>query len=358
MRPPAVFIDSKTWRLRRTDRVPHPPYRDKAILWRNRARLCKLSRGAAARLEWMIYFERNGRSSALAARHFGISRKTFWKWQTRFTERDFSTLEEQSRAPNRRRARSITAEEEMRIISLRRAYLRYGKEKLARLYFDTYGLEISAWKIQKMIERYELYYHPAKNARTQAKRRRAQKKKRIAELGLKKRTGFLFRIDSIVRYWHGTKRFILTAIDNTSKIAFAHMYQNHSSRAAADFLCRLHLLTDGKIENIQTDNGSEFHGEFEAARKKLGIEHYWSRVKTPKDNAGNERFNRTLQEEFIAMGHMTIDPVQFNRELTEWIIEYNFRRPHQALGYSTPMNVAYKCSPNLVLPMYPSSTAH
>jgi transposase InsO family protein len=318
----------------------------------------KLSKPAMVRLEWMIWHERFGENAAKTARHYGISPKTFWKWKRRFNDRDLSTLEEHSRVPKRRRSRAITAQQEARIIELRRAYLRYGKEKLSRLYATRYGEKISSWKVQKVIEKYRLYYHPAKNARTQAKRRKAQKKKRIAELSLKKRTGFLFRVDTIVRYWHGTKRYILTAVDNTSKIAFAHMYTSHSSRAAADFLCRLHLLVNGKIENVQTDNGSEFHAEFEEACKKLDVHHYWSRVRTPKDNGANERFNRTLEEEFIAMGHMTIDPDEFNRQLTEWIIEYNFMRPHQALDYSTPINFAFKRSPNLVLPMSPSSTCH
>jgi putative transposase len=358
MRPPHVFIDSATWNLRRSDRRYSllPPYLDKAVLWRNRAALRKLTREASARLEWMIYYERHGKNALQTARHYGIAPKTFWKWRKRFREDDLATLEEFSRVPRSKRTRTITQQEEVRVIDLRRTYLRYGKEKLARVYADRYGQEISAWKVQKTIEKHRLYYHPAKNARTQAKRRRAQKKKRIAELAMKKRAGFLFRIDSIVRYWAGTKRYILTAVDNTSKVAFARMYTSHSSRAAADFLCRLHLLVNGKIENVQTDNGSEFHAEFEDACRKLSIAHYWSRVKTPKDNAANERFNRTLQDEFIAMGHMTTDPERFNRELTEWLIEYNFKRPHQALGYSTPINFIYKRSPNLVLPMSPSST--
>lgn len=357
MRPPYVFISTHDWTLHRTDRrYQLPLYRDRAVLWRNRAALRKLSRGAMARLEWMIYYERHDKDAPLTARHYGIAPKTFWKWRKRFNEGDLSTLEERSRVPVHKRTRMVTQQEEVRIVELRRSHLRWGKEKLAIAYKERWNEPVSAWKVQKVIERYNLYYHPAKNARTQAKRRRAQKKKRIVELSLRKRTGFLFRIDSIVRYWHGTKRYILTAVDNVSKIAFAHMYTSHSSRAAADFLCRLYLLTNGKIENVQTDNGSEFHKHFEDACTKLGIEHYWSRVKTPKDNAANERFNRTLQEEFIAMGNMIIDPDKFNRLLTEWIIEYNFKRPHQTLGYSTPMNYAYKSSPNLLLPMCPSST--
>ena len=204
------------------------------------------------------------------------------------------------------------------------------------------------------IEQTGLYYHPKKNARTQAKRRRASAKKRITELRLTKRTGFLFRIDSVVRYWAGTKRYILTAVDNVSKLAFAHMYTTHSSRAAADFLRRLHALVEGKIENVQTDNGSEFHQAFERAIQELKLNHVWSRVRTPKDNAANERFNRTLEEEFIQLGNATPEPQEFNRRLTEWLVEYNFKRPHQALGYLSPINFIYRY--DRLLPMYPSST--
>ncbi|MBI4209435.1 MAG: transposase, partial [Deltaproteobacteria bacterium] len=39
---------------------------------------------------------------------------------------------------------------------------------------------------------------------------------------------------------------------------------------------------------------------------------------------------------------------------TEWLIEYNFHRPHQALGYQTP--IAFHYQHHKVLPMYPSST--
>ena len=54
------------------------------------------------------------------------------------------------------------------------------------------------------------------------------------------------------------KRYIFTAIDRHSKVAFARMYKSKSSYNAADFLNRLCYLMDGCIENIQTDNGSEF----------------------------------------------------------------------------------------------------
>lgn len=45
------------------------------------------------------------------------------------------------------------------------------------------------------------------------------------------------------------------------------------------------------MEQVGHDNGSEFR----AGCEKLGIQQYHSRVRTPKDNATNERFNRHLE---------------------------------------------------------------
>jgi transposase InsO family protein len=80
---------------------------------------------------------------------------------------------------------------------------------------------------------------------------------------------------------------------------------------------------------------SEFAKYLIKAAESLNLIHYHSRIKTPKDNAFDERFNRTLEDEFIALGHLTNDCAIFNKELTEWLIEYNFHWPHQPLNFLT-----------------------
>ncbi len=97
-------------------------------------------------------------------------------------------------------------------------------------------------------------------------------------------------------------------------------------------------------------NGMEFEKYFRLAYEKLKIEQYYSRVRTPKDNPDNERFNRTLQEEFIQLGNFSPDLMVFNRKLTEWLIKYNFRRPHATLYYQAPMKFSD------LSPMYSSCT--
>jgi transposase InsO family protein len=326
--------------------------------WRQVAKILKLSKEARLRLEWIISYY-DGLNATQIARRYGIARKTFYKWFRQF-ERDnlysLYRLEDKSKAPKRVRQREITSIEEQRIIQLRKKYIRYGKMKLEAIYHTAYGERISSWKIQKVIEVYKLYYNPVKTARIQRRRLAAQKKKRITELNLdrlkwyQKKTGYIICLDTVTIHWNSLKRYIFTAIDKYGKVAYARMYTHKSSKNGEDFLYRLHFLLDGKIPRVGHDNGTEFEKYFKAACQKLQIEQYYSRVRTPKDNPNNERFNRTLQEEFIALGNFHSDPAVFNRKLTEWLIEYNYHRPHAALAYQTPMEFSK------VSPMYSSCT--
>ncbi len=320
------------------------------------ANVLGLSSAARQRLEWFLWREAYRATVVVTCRRFGITPKTYHKWAKRFDEDNLRTLEDVPKAPRQKRQKTYTPIQYERVVGIRKEFIRYGKLKILDRYHQRYPSDttISAWNIQCIIQLSGIYYHPVKHARTQAKRRRAQTKKRITELRIKPRQDFLFGIDTIVKYWQGKKRYIFTAIDRHAKLAFARMYPSKSSGNAAEFLKRLQLLTAGHIENIGHDNGSEFQGAFALACQKARIPQYHSRPHTPKDNAVNERFNRTLQEEFLNLGNMTLDVNHFNHNLTEWLVEYNFRRPHATLGYVSPINFIYKH--HRLLPMTPSDT--
>jgi transposase InsO family protein len=311
-----------------------------------------LSKEAKLRLKWFDYYRRC-QNISLTCRRFGISRKTFHKWQKRYDANNLFTLEDCDKAPIRKRQREITSVQESRIIQLRKERLYYSKIKLAKIYEREYSETISSWKIQKVIEKYKLYHNPRKTAKITKKRLRAIKKKRITELKKRPKANFLICLDMVEIRWNNLKRYIFTGIDSFSKVAFARMYQRANSYNAADFLNRLLYLTNGKIENIQTDNGSEFEKYFNQGCQKLNLARYYNRPRTPKDNPVNERFNRTIQDEFINLSNFTPDVIQFNQGITEWLIEYNFRRPHEALNYETPIKFNNSTK---VLPMYSSST--
>lgn len=323
-------------------------------------RLCGkdiLSDKAQLKLEWIIFYQTIGKENALlTAKHFGINPKTLHKWKKRFNERDLSTLEEKSKAPFKTRVRDISPLQRLRIRELRKKHLRWGKLKLRERYAEIYGEYISSWKFQVVIEEEHLYFDKANHNKQQKRRKQAQKqpKKRIHSLLKESRVNFLWHVDTVVfTLSQGGYRYLLTAIDDYSKLSYARLYTTHSSKQAADFLKRLHYLTEGEIINLHHDNGSEFQKDFEKACHELSLPQWYSRVRTPKDNAVLERFNRTIQEEFTEMIDIGLeDVVEFNQRLTDWLIEYNSIRPHQALDYQTPLGYI----DSQVLPMSSSRT--
>lgn len=307
--------------------------------WRCSTKALGLSKEAQKRLEWIIYWETIGeRNAARTARYFGIGVSTFHKWHAKFDEMNLRSLETRSRAPTKRRHRQAIPLKDQRVIDLRRRYPYWGKMKLKTLYESTHGEKISSWYIQRVIEHYRLY--PKKHRGKRKTSRKTQVKKRISECEKKPETGFLLHLDTIVLHLSGTKRYILTAIDDHSKVALARMYTSHTSLSAKDFFERLFFLFDEQVVNVHTDNGSEFHKHFDQALQDMNLPHYWSRAKTPKDNPSNERFNRTLKEEFLYWGNFHPNTDIFNSKLGAWLVEYNAIRPHQSLNYLTPIEFA------------------
>lgn len=319
-----------------------------------------LSSSALLKLEWIIFYHTLGKKNAtVTADQFGITRKTFHKWLKRFKDQDLTGLEEQSTAPQKVRKRQISFQQRVRIRAIRNTYSKYGKMKIMVLYKKEYGESISSWKIQKVIESDNLYPNRAQILKRRRKQayRLGHKKHRITTLVKERKVNFLWHVDTIIlTLSEGGYRYLVTAIDEVSKIAYARLYTSHSSRCTKDFLERLAYLTENKVVNLHHDNGSEFRKEFEKACESMGLPQWYSRPYTPKDNAVLERFNRTIQEEFmdtIDIGSEDVDA--FNKRLLDWLIEYNFRRPHQALDYQTPLEYLDSYYPQ-VLPRYSSST--
>jgi len=334
---------------------------DKISRWRGIADLISLSSSGRLRLEWMIFFETVGNHNAyVTAKHFSIAPKTFYKWQKRFAAGLIKRLEDESKRPRKTREWQVTAIEECRIMKLRKKKIHYGKQKIKKLYKTEYSEVISTWKIERVIQKHDLYPDQIKAQKNRTKLKNASKKNRIQKLDILEEHWFLLHLDTIVIYWGSVKRYILTAIDHHGKVAYARMYTTKSSRSAKDFLYRLHYLIDADILNVQTDNGSEFFAEFEQALADLSILHWFSRPRTPEDNSVVEKFNQTLQTEWLNDGNFTPVVDDFNPALTDWLEEYNFYRPHQTLDYQTPIEYLEDTfrKQQKLLPMYPASACY
>jgi hypothetical protein len=87
---------------------------------------------------------------------------------------------------------------------------------------------------------------------------------------------------------------------------------------------------------------------FDEELRRLHKNHWHPYPRTPKMNAHVERFNRTIQEEFIDYHEeLLLIPDQFNRQLIPWLIWYNAERPHWALQLNSSLQFLLKQNPAL-----------
>ena len=339
------------------------PYWFTKFAW-NKPNMGDVSEKAKFRLAFLEFYKIIGDVSVVC-RSFKISRTTFYKWKSRFNPHNLQTLEDYPKTPKTKRKGILTPAEEQSLVNFRKRYIKQGKVKLSIMYKNEYGIKYSPHQFQRVIEKYNLYPNKVKaeKIRTKKHKNRGRRKIRIHEVNPESFTNsqrpFFFATDSIVLYlpW-GIKRYILTAYDHFHKLGYARVYKTKSSLSAFDFLMRLNILVDSKIAAILSDNGSEFTKYFEEACKKLKIARIFTRVRTPKDNPMDERFNRTVKEEFMEINenfeeYLTENNLsKANKELTKWLIFYNFTRPHQTLNYQTPIEYTIK----RVSAMYPART--
>ena len=145
--------------------------------------------------------------------------------------------------------------------------------------------------------------------------------------------GHCVGLDTVEVVVHGKKRYLITCEDLFGRFAFAWATNSHASEAARAFFESFRKIFPYPVTFVLTDNGSEFKKQFSAELLKLQITHYHTYPRTPKMNAHVERFNRTIQEEFVNyhLG-LILDLDAFNTELMDWLIWYNTRRVHFAFG--------------------------
>ena len=145
--------------------------------------------------------------------------------------------------------------------------------------------------------------------------------------------GHLIALDTIERIVNGNRRYIITFEDIYTRFSFAWATKSHASKAAEEFfeLCIKAFPFSFNFLYVLTDNGSEFKKHFSDKLKELHLTHYHTYPRTPKMNAHIERFNRTIQEEFVDYhSYLLINPDDFNNILIDYLIFYNIKRVHWA----------------------------
>jgi len=304
---------------------------------------------AQERLKILKFYEKYGGKATKEA--FGVSRGVIYHWRKKLNGQEgrLEGLIPVSTKPKRTRRSRIPVEIIGYIRKLREEHPRIGKEKI-KIILDGYCKEkglpiISESTIGNIIKRHNFFAHPsgriyhdpssgwAKKNNKKKRRLRVKYPPKVQDYGY-------ILSDTVEKVIEGIKFYFLSAIDIKSKFALTLLYPRLSSAQMKDFYLRFRQVYPLEIKKWQNDNGKENLRDFEEILAKEGIPHLFSYPHSPRINAFIERYNRTLQEEFINYneGAVLENQKEFQEKLANYLIFYNSKRPHKSLGLKSPID--------------------
>ncbi len=302
---------------------------------------------AEQRLKVLHFWDRHGLTATQEA--FGVSRRTLFAWRARLREAGGKphALNPGSTRPKRLRRRQWPEPVVAQIRHLREQHPNLGKEKIAvllRSFCQRKALPLpSARTVGRLIadapdKMRHARLRVSRFHQGRVKRRtRDRKPKGYRPEG----PGDCVAWDSIERRLNGMKRHLITATDLASHFGFAVGVKHLSSHQAC-FAWQLHqVLFPLPVRRVLSDNGQEFARHFDTALQARNILHWHTFPRTPKMNAHCERFNRTVQEEFLDVHEELLfyDLPRFNLQLLQWLAWFNAERPHHSLQLKTPLDI-------------------
>jgi superfamily II DNA helicase RecQ len=280
---------------------------------------------------------------------FGVDRKVISRWKIRLNNSDckLASLVPYSTKPINVRVPTTRPEIVDFIKSQREVHFRIGKEKL-KVFLDAYCLDqgiksVSESTIGNIIKRHNFFYqdqrkvyHDPASSWAQ-KSRKKTKRLRIKHSFHPNYFGYILS-DSVERITDGIKEYFISAIDAKMKFSLTLNYKRLTSENMTDFYFKFKDVYPGKVKMWQSDNGPENLGLFDVQLKKDNIPHFFIYPRCPKIDTFIERYNRTLQDEFIDPNLDLIhDKGVFGHKLSDYIIYYNSQRPHHSLGLKSPL---------------------
>lgn len=133
------------------------------------------------------------------------------------------------------------------------------------------------------------------------------------------------------------REYLFVAIDDYSRWIYADIFPDKTAYSAAIFLEETKRAMPFFIEQIYTDNGSEYKGRKDhplvSLCRRYRIAQGFTKVRRPQTNGKAERLHRTLMQEWHRRRHFTSRDER-RRFLYAYCSWYNQSRIHQSLNCS------------------------
>lgn len=284
------------------------------------------------RMQFVFRAEQGTETLTELCAEFGIDRATGWRWRQRWREqRRVEDLADRSRRP-RSHPRKTPDETEALVVELRQRY-GWGARKLQYLLAER-GIVIPASTIHRVVKRHGLVQEEDSH-RPAVKRFARERPNQLWQLDFKGVKHQYAPVDG--------KCSPFSTLDDCSRFGLCLSPLAEMSGEAVDRATRETFERYGLPDQLLMDHGSPWwsttsgHGLtwLSVGWMKQGIELCQSGVRRPQTQGKVESFHRTLERMIRHRGA----PQQcrdWEPFCAEFLAEYNYRRPHEALDMKTP----------------------
>jgi transposase InsO family protein len=291
-----------------------------------------------------------GWPAAHVAGQFGVSRATVYKWVRRFDEAGEAGLADRSSRPQRMPKRT-SHKVEKKVLAVRQRRKRGAVVLAAEL-----GLNPST--VGRILARHQVPHlaaiDPITGERVRASRRSENRYEHptpgaMIHVDVKKLgripPGGGWRLhgrSEAVRGRGNGYDFIHTALDDHTRLAYSEIHDDEKDATSAAFLHRaLAWFADlgVRVRRVLTDNALVYrHGtDWGWVCSAWQLKRRFTKPGCPWTNGKAERFNRTLLNEWAYARPWTSNQLR-RRGLDRFLLRYNTRRGHSALGGRPPIS--------------------
>jgi len=277
---------------------------------------------------------RAGYSTREVARHFGFSQSTVVKWCQKVQSVgliNLRTIPTESSRP-KHHPNELPVEVVKAILDLRHETKR-GAEFIHQVLlkqevYGAMGKLVSLSSVKRTLSRHNMTKYSKWKKWHQSKLR-----------PLPERPGLLVETDTIHDGPSGQQIYVYTLIDVYSRWAYAEVADKINNIRSGEFVHNAKRIAPFELKLIQSDHGSEFSKFFikKLTEPGLSIDHRYTRIRKPNDNAHIERFNRTIQDECLRRTGRCLK--RWQEEIPKYIRYYNHERMHMGIGWKTPMEM-------------------
>lgn len=271
---------------------------------------------------------RAGANVSACCRFFGISRKTGYKWLSRYRSGEGGVLEDRSSRPHRSPGR-VGSDVEARIVVLKQTYPFWGPRKLCRL-LDHDAVTVST--VARVLKRHGLVTPSESGVDPEVERWERGEPNELWQMDLK----------AAVRLPDGRKLYPVGILDDNSRFLLGlWLVPDQSDQRILD--CWIAAAREyGLPHQTLTDHGAQFgmgnqqSSAFRTYLTACGVRHLQGRVKHPQTQGKIERLWRTLKAEVFTALDLAA-PERRQAILDTWRYQYNHVRPHESLNDQPPV---------------------